>query len=682
MCGIAGSVALAPAVAPPDRSDIEAMVAALRHRGPDESGLYRDRRAALGHARLSIIDLATGQQPLAGEHDRVWVVFNGEIYNYLELREELAALGHVFRTRSDTEVIVHAWEEWADGAFARFNGQFAIALWDAVDETLVLARDPLGIRPIYLCEHDGRLWFASEVKAIFAGAPSIPRRLDPLGLAEVFTFWTSVAPQGVFEGVTELEPGHVRTIRAGRTTDRAFWEPRYPVDTGAAFGGSVEDAAQAVLEALEASVRLRMLRADVPVGCYLSGGLDSSLIAALGLRAKGDRFSTYSIRFEDAEFDETPFQRLMAEHLGSDHHEVTVSRRAIAAAFPAVVAHAERPLLRTAPAPMYLLSQLVRESGTKVVLTGEGADELFAGYDLFREGRIRRFWGRRPDSTLRPLLLRRLYPYLARSPVAQQAMAEEFFGRDREAWASVGFAHGPRWRSAAALQRLFTPDLRRTIAGADVTRRLLARLPDDVGRWPALAQDQLLEIRTLLSGYLLASQGDRMLMAHSVEGRFPFLDPGLVELANALPPSFKLRGLDEKHVLKRAAAGVVPEAILRRPKQPYRAPDALAFTGEDRPGWVDDLVAPGTVSAAGVFDPASVERLWRKCRAGAGRAPLSNADNMALVGVLSTGLLVEGLAGGEPRRAHRVEFQTSVDRLAATPSEGGRPYSSTLGRPA
>jgi len=673
MCGIAGSVALAGTTPPPDLADLEAMVMAIRHRGPDELGLYRDHRAGLGHARLSIIDLLTGQQPLAGEDDRVWVVFNGEIYNYLELRDQLVALGHQFRTRSDTEVIVHAWEEWAEQALTRFNGQFAIALWDSVEETLVLARDPLGIRPIYLREHGGRLWFASEVKAIFAGDRSGSRELDPAGIAETFSFWASVAPQAVFAGVTELEPGHVRTIRAGRTVDRAFWEPSYPHDDVAGFQGSVDEAAEAVGAALESSVRLRMLRADVPVGSYLSGGLDSSLVATLGLRAKGERFSTFSIRFEDAEYDEAPYQRLMSDRLGSDHHEVMVSRRAIADAFPAVVAHAERPLLRTAPAPLYLLSQLVRQSGIKVVMTGEGADEMFAGYDLFRSGKIRRFWGRRPDSTLRPLLLRRLYPYLARSPVAQQAMAREFFGRDLDHWSEPGFAHRSRWQSAAALQRLLTPELRDAISGTDVLQRLLARLPPEFERWSPLAQDQYLEIRTLLSAYLLSSQGDRMLMAHSVEGRFPFLDPQVVELANALPPAFKLRGLDEKHVLKRVASGLVPDAILQRPKQPYRAPDALSFVGDDRPDWVDEVVSPGNVAADGVFDPVAVDRLWRKCRANAGRAQFSNADNMALVGVLSTGLLVGQLVRREPSRDQTAEFQTLIDRLPDSP-RGGVPY--------
>jgi asparagine synthase (glutamine-hydrolysing) len=664
MCGIAGSIALHDAVSPPSLTDLSAMVGALRHRGPDEFGLYRDRRAGLAQARLSIIDLATGQQPMCNERGSLWIVYNGEIYNYVELRAELLDRGHRFRTVSDTEVVVHAYEEWADDAFARFNGQFALALWNSDEETLVLARDRLGVRPLYLCNYGGRLWFASEVKAIFAGDSSIPRRLDPVGLAETFTFWTPVAPQAVFEGITELEPGHVRTISRESTRDRAYWTAHYP-EGPVAPSGSLEAAAECLRSTLEDAVRLRMLRADVPVGAYLSGGLDSSLVAALGRRVKGDKFSTFSIRFDDAEYDETRFQRSVAALIASDHHEITVSRRDIADVFPDVVVHAERPLLRTAPAPLFLLSRLVHESGIKVVLTGEGADELFAGYDLFREGKVRRFWGRQPGSSLRPLLLERLYPYLARSPMAQRAIAREFFGRDRERWAEAGFAHQTRWQSAAALQRLFAADLRREARRVNVAERLLASLPPQFRAWSFLAQDEYLEVRTLLSGYLLSSQGDRMLMAHSVEGRFPFLDINVVEMANSLPPSFKLRGLDEKYVLKRAAAGLVPDEIIRRPKQPFRAPDALSFTGPSPANWVTEMVSERAVTEAGVFDPTAVDRLWRKCQASPAGEQLSNADNMALVGVLSTGLLYERLIRSVPTRFPPFEFKTVVDRCAS-----------------
>ncbi len=664
MCGIGGVVALRDDLAPPPLEDLQQMAGAMRHRGPDEFGLYRDARAGLVHARLSIIDLATGQQPLSNEDGTLWIVFNGEIFNYVELREELSGLGHRFRTRSDTEVIVHAYEAWGDGAFARFNGQFALALWDSAREALVLARDPLGVRPLYLCEHAGRLWFASEVKALFAGAPDIPRALDPVGLAETFTFWTVVPPQSVFQGVTELEPGHVRTVSRRGTVDHAFWAPSYPAGGGrGAFTGSIDEAAERVRESLEQAVRLRMLRSDVPVGCYVSGGLDSSLVAALGRRVKGEKFLTFSIRFEDAEYDETEYQREVARQIESDHHEIVVRREDIAASFPEVVAHAERPLLRTGPAPLFILSRLVRDAGIKVVLTGEGADEMFAGYDLFREGKVRRFWGRRPDSKLRPRLLLRLYPYLARSPVAQQAMAEAFFGRGIGGWRAPGFGHQIRWQGAAALQRLFHPDVRSAARHVDVAHRLLGSLPRDFSGWSFLAQDQYLEVRTLLSGYLLSSQGDRMLMAHSVEGRFPFLDADVVALANSLPAEHKLRVLDEKHVLKRASAGLVPPAIVLRKKQPYRAPDALSFVGPGEPEWVRDVTSPAAVAEAAVFQPAAVEHLWRKCRSQRDAGQFSNADNMALVGVLSTQLLHALLVRRAPRPAPPA-MRTVVDRLS------------------
>lgn len=673
MCGIGGSLALDDRTPSPGREDLVAMIGTLRHRGPDDVGIYRDAHVGLGHARLSIIDPATGAQPMSNEDGSVWIVFNGEIFNYIELRAELVALGHRFRTESDTEVVIHSFEAWADGAFERFNGQFAVAIWEVASETLTLARDRLGVRPIYLCEHDGRLWFASEVKAIFAGDRSIPRRLDPVGLAETFTFWTAVAPQSVFTGISELEPGHVRTISRGRTQDRAFWEARYPVDGPSRFGGSVEDAAVQVRIALEEAVRLRVVRADVPVGAYLSGGLDSSLIAALGRRAMGGRFETFSIRFEDAEFDETPFQRVMASFIGSDHHEIMVGERDIARIFPDVVAHAERPLLRTAPAPLYLLSLLTHDAGIKVVLTGEGADEMFAGYDLFREGKIRRFWGRQPGSTVRPRLLDRLYPYLARSPVAQRTMAQGFFGQDRTSWAEPGFAHQTRWRSAAVVQRLLSADVRREAQGVDVIDRLRDSLPPAFPRWTFLAQDQYLEIRTLLSGYLLSSQGDRMLMANSVEGRFPFLDVHVTELADSLPDSFKLRGLDEKHVLKRVADGLIPDAIIRRTKQPYRAPDARSFVGPSAPDWVAEVMDDGSVARAGIFDAGAVSRLWRKCRDAAAGSPFSNIDDMALVAVISTGLLHEQFVRATPSRPDPADFDI-VDRSPGhVASDGQRP---------
>ncbi|WP_202326527.1 asparagine synthase (glutamine-hydrolyzing) [Mesorhizobium sp. 113-3-9] len=665
MCGIAGIVALNAAAASPSREALMRMVGALAHRGPDEHGLYRDRRAGLAHARLSVVDLSNGQQPLADTGDTTWIVFNGEIFNYVELREKLIALGHRFRTRSDTEVALHAYRAWGEAAFERMNGQWAIAIWDSMTGRLVLSRDRFGICPLHFCEHAGRLYFASEVKAIFAADRTIPRAFDPAGIDQTFTLWTVVPPQGVFRGINELEPGHVRTYQDGTVRDRAFWQPSYPEISGSRqgeFTGSCDDAVDRVRDALEAATALRMVRADVPVGCYLSGGLDSSLVAALGRRFAGERFQTFSLRFADAEYDETRFQRLVAEATGSEHHEVVVSRSDIAAIFPEVIHHTERPILRTAPAPLFLLSRLVRERGIKVVLTGEGADEMFAGYDLFREAKVRRFWGRQPASTRRSRLLERLYPYLTRSPVQQQAMARQFFGRNIQAYDAPGFAHDTRWHTTSAIKRLFSTDMRAETERRDAVSELLARLPAEFPRWSPLAQDQYLEVQTLMSGYLLSSQGDRMLMAHSVEGRFPFLDDELVRLANSLPAAYKLRVLDEKHVLKRVAEPIVPSEIVTRKKQPFRAPNALCFVADDAPEYVREALSETALREANIFDPKAVTRLLGKCQARTGDGDLSNADNMALVGVLSTQLLHRQFVASCPSATREYALSVDVDR--------------------
>jgi len=657
MCGIAGIVNLVQGE-PPRRADLERMIASLRHRGPDECGLYRDENAGLAHSRLSIIDLSTGQQPLGNADASRWIVFNGEIYNYLELREELVASGHVFRTHSDTEVVLHAWEEWGEEALRRFNGQWALAIWEPLVRRLVLARDRFGIRPLYFAEAGGRVVFGSEVKALFAGDASLPRAFDSVGLEQSFTFWAVVAPRSVFRGVSELEPAHLRIYEGGRAIDRQYWH----CDHTPQFDGDLVEAAAAVRTALARASTLRMLRADVPVGCYLSGGLDSSLIAALasGVR-QGESFQTFSLRFRDAEYDETYYQHRMVERLGCEHHEVLVSRGDIADCFPEVVRLAERPLLRTAPAPLFLLSRLVREAGIKVVLTGEGADEMFAGYDLFREGAVRRFWARRPDSELRPRLLERLYPYLLRSPVAQSAIARAFFGRDLADWDRPGFAHGTRWRTTVGLRRLVSPEMRPT--GVDVEAQLLAGLPEEFAEWSPLARDQYLEVKTLLSSYLLSSQGDRMLMGNSVEGRFPYLDHNVVELANSLPDRLKLQGLNEKLVLKHVARGLMPDEIRSRSKQPYRAPDALAFIDGTRRDWVEEALAEPALARVGVFNPRAVSALWAKCKSRGGRGQFSNTDNMALVGVLSTQLLDREVLGASPPRVAS-SVGTVVDRLA------------------
>lgn len=629
VCGIAGILSFDDV---PDIDVGRRMLARLAHRGPDGSGLYRDGHVLLGHTRLAIVDLAGGAQPMSNEDGSVWVTFNGEIFNHVELRQELSALGHCFRTSSDTEVIVHAWEEWAQECFSRFNGQWSLAIWERDDRRLVLARDRLGVRPLYLTRDRGGVVFASEVKAIFA-VPGVRRALDRVGLAETMTFWSPVAPRTVFRGIEQVPPGHLAVITREAHDVHSYWSSQFP-PRGQEDPQDLERNAGEVRERLIEAVRLRFLRSDVPVGAYLSGGLDSAIIAAIISRYTDAPLQTFSLRFSDADLDEGSFQTRMAEHLGTEHHEVTVGDDDIAAAFPDVVWHAETPLLRAAPAPMMVLSRLAREHGDKVVVTGEGADEVFAGYDLFREARLREFMARDAESPVRASALTLLYPWMTRAPGRAPAFAREFFARHLSMDDS-GLSHRPRWDSTSSLLAITAPH---PDWPADVAEGLLARMPAGHLDWDPLGRAQWLEMTTLLPGYILASQGDRMLMANSVEGRFPFLDRDVVDLANRLPSRHKLLGLDEKHVLKKAFSDLVPEAILRRPKQPYRSPDAAVFFGSRSAAWVDEVLAPDEIAGAGIFQPPAVAAFLAKCRRKGGSG-MSNTDNMRAVALISTQLI-------------------------------------------
>lgn len=631
MCGICGVLSYGQ---PPDPALVTGMLSRLSHRGPDGSGYFRDQRVALGHTRLAIIDTAGGAQPMCNEDGDVWVTFNGEIFNYVELGQQLRALGHQFRTASDTEVIVHAWEQWGADCFSRFNGQWALGIWERRAQRLILSRDRMGVRPLFLARGRDRLLFASEVKALFAD-PTLRREFDPRGLNEILHYWSAVAPQTVFTGVQALEPGHVAIVEGDSMTKFAYWTPTFP-PRGEELGQDLAANAEDLRERIVTATRLRFLRSDVPVGAYLSGGIDSAVTAAAIANFTDAPLHTFSLRFSDAEFDEGNFQALMAARLGTSHQDIVVSPRDIADVFPQVVWHAESPILRAAPAPLFLLSKLVRDSGFKVVVTGEGADEVLAGYDLFREARVRMFWSRDPGSPTRGRAAELLYPWMVRSPSQAPAFARGFFGRNLDP-ADPAMSHRPRWDSTSALATLLDPAFRERLPG-DPSGELLATMPPQARDWDPLSRAQWLEMKTLLAGYILAAQGDRMLMGNSVEGRFPFLDPTVVDFANELPARHKLLGLDEKHILKRAFADLVPPAILRRDKQPYRAPDAASFFAGGVPEWLSEAVSPQSLEAAGVFNPRAVSSLFGKCER-TGGARLSNTDNMRVLAVVTTQLV-------------------------------------------
>lgn len=637
MCGIAGMF---------DRSgrarvaeaELRQMLALLRHRGPDEFGILLDREVGLGSARLSIIDLGGGSQPIANEDETLWIVFNGEIFNYIELRAELEAQGHRFRTSSDTEVIIHLYEQYGAGALERMNGQFAIAIWDTQKRRLFLARDRLGVRPLFYTQIEGStLIFASEIKSILSD-PRVPAEIDPQGIEQVFRFWAPLASNTVFRDIKELPPGHYLIADRQSLRVERFWQPRFPEAASLRNGSlSRQEAANAIEQfrsLLIEACRIR-LRADVPVGAYLSGGIDSSTIAAIVRGYTANRLVTFSIAFSDQQFDESKFQLEMAAHLGTEHHVVRATHEDIGRAFPDVIWHTETPVLRTAPVPMFLLSKLVREQGFKVVLTGEGADEFVGGYDIFKEAKIRGFWARQPRSQRRPLLLRRLYPDIVALGQNNPALLTAFFGEGLDQAASPWFSHAVRWRNARRTLRFFKDDV---VARGDEVflRQLDASLPPNFASWEPLARAQFLEITVFLSQYLLSSQGDRMALAHSVEGRFPFLDVRLVEFCNGLASRLKLRGLREKWLLKQAARSWLPDGIVRRPKRPYRAPIHRSFFNQGTPDYVRDLLGTDAVKAAGLFKPNAVEQLVGKIDRG---GQLGETDDMALAGILSTQLV-------------------------------------------
>ncbi len=579
------------------------------------------------------------------EDKTVWITFNGEIFNYVELREELLRKGHRFQSQSDTEVIIHLYEEKGEDCVHDLNGQWAFAIWDSRRERLFLSRDRLGVRPLFYAGTPEGFVFGSEIKSLLA-VPSVPRSIDLEALDEIFTFWVTLPPRTIFKGVSELPPGHSLVFERGKTRLEPYWTLDYNPSMEVQ---REEEAREMLLDLLLDATRIR-LRADVPVGAYLSGGLDSTVIAALVKKLGTTHLRTFSVAFEDKEFDESSFQNEASEFLKTDHERVLCSSGDIGRVFPDVVWHAEKPVLRTAPAPLFLLSKLVREQGYKVVLTGEGSDEVLGGYDIFKEAKIRRFWAKYPESKLRPILLRRLYPYMKNLQSQPDAYLRAFFHVRKDDLDSPFFSHLPRWDMTSKLKMFFSRESREQMKGCNAIARLGAELPSRFRQWDGFSQSQYLEAAYLLPGYILSSQGDRMAMAHSVEGRFPFLDYRVVEFASRLSPRLKMKVLNEKYLLKAAVGDLIPRSVRNRHKQPYRAPDSQSFLmgsgSEILHDYAEELLSPRAITEAGVFDPGTVGKLVAKARQG---QVISVRDNMAFVGILSTQLVADRFIKNFPK---------------------------------
>ena len=586
MCGICG---IASTTGHVDREALGRMTATLRHRGPDDEGSYVDEVCGLGFRRLSIVDLEGGNQPLASEDGRLQLILNGEIYNHEELRGELERRGHHLATRSDAEVVVHLYEEVGPRCVERLNGMFALALWDARERTLFLARDRLGKKPLYYAEIDGGLLFGSEPKALLAH-PRCPRELDHEALGRYLAVEYVPAPHSIFAGVRKLPPAHILVWRAGSTKVERYWSLRFDPDETR----SDEEWSLELRERLRESVRLRLM-ADVPLGAFLSGGIDSSSVVSLMSELAPGRVETFSIGFEDRSFDESTEARRVAEYFGTEHHEETFTPQALLDVLPDVVDWLDEPFADPSILPTHLLSRFTRQSVT-VALGGDGSDELLAGYPTFPADRLARLY-RVP----RALHQRIVLPLAERLPPSGEDFSLEFkLKRFLRGMSAPEEARHPAWLGS------FGPE----------AQRALLRNPvgDPFGglRGPAAGGDRLAGLIELYATtYLpddILTKVDRASMACSLEVRAPFLDYTLVEFLGRVPSRLKLRRLETKVLLKRAMAGRLPEGIAERRKKGFGIPLARWLRGPLRERLLDEL-SPTRLDRQGIFVPAEVERL-------------------------------------------------------------------------
>ena len=667
MCGIVGEIG--PLAC--SENQLLKMMGMLTHRGPDEAGVLQAPEVSLAHLRLSIIDLKQGQQPMATQDGRYWAVYNGEIFNHIELRSELEDLGYDFRTTSDTEVLLNAYKQWGTDCLYRLNGQWAFLIWDVIENQCFLARDRWGVRPLFYTylRDNQTLVFASEIKAILAD-DRVPREWDYEALRDIFVSWVPPSNRTPLLSISQLPPGAYMIYRNGSSQIRYWWKLDYSPEA-VDWKRSEESWCEEIRNTLQEACRLR-LRADVPVGAYLSGGMDSSIIASLTRKLHQNELKTFSIAFAGSSMDESEFQQLMAQHLGTDHHQLLTSTESITIDFPKAIWHAETPVYRTAPVPMMQLAGLVRQTPVKVILTGEGADELFGGYDQFKEDKIRRFWASQPNSAWRKRLLERLDTQGANAKQRSRAFWFAFFQKHLTQTEAPGYSHYPRWQNGMALLGLLEPAIQRNsdnVGNNSWIEAVERTVPTYFSHWPPLSRAQYWETTQLLSGYLLSSQGDRMSMAHSVEGRYPFLDVNLFELVQQIPPTLKLHVLNEKFILRQAFKRVIPSQILARKKKAYRAPEGSALLHPIRHDTLQESLSEAGVRQRGLLDPVAVSKLRTRMQQASGS---SMRDNIGLVLAYSTHLFNDLFVRGKmepnplPKVRVKVQFSSRADAVTGS----------------
>ena len=602
MCGIAGFVEASRPTSPfradESRALVHRMCDVIRHRGPDDEGVWVADGVALGMRRLSIIDLSTGHQPIHNEDQTVWIVFNGEIYNFRELRLELEGAGHRFYTSTDTEVIVHAYEQWGKAAIARLRGMFGLAIWDTRSRTLMVARDRIGIKPMYYATTNGRLYFGSELKSLLE-APDLTRDLDAAALDHYLSFLYTPRDGSIFKSVRKLPPGHLITWCDGRLTIERYWQ----MAATETFTGSEEEAVHQLRAVLSDAVRSHMI-SDVPLGAFLSGGVDSSLVVGLMSELSSARVKTFSIGFDEPAFDELEHARRVADHFGTEHHEFVVKPDGVGI-LDKLISHFDEPFADSSAIPTWYVSEMARRHVT-VVLSGDGGDELFGGYDRYLpHPRVAAF------DRYSPRALRRVAA-LAAERLPHGARGKNFLrhvGRDEQG----RYLDAIRFFGADEKSALLTPELQRAIDGPDAETRL-ARHFERLASLPWASQMMRFDAETYLPEDIL-TKVDRMSMAHSIESRVPLLDNEVIAFAATLPAGMKIKNGRRKHVLKEVAATLLPRAVLDRKKQGFGVPLGTWFRGHLRELFVDTLLSPTTMQR-GYFQPAFVNRIVSEHLAG------------------------------------------------------------------
>jgi asparagine synthase (glutamine-hydrolysing) len=596
MCGICGKLnfekgaSVKPAL-------IRAMIDTIRHRGPDDDGVHLASEVGLGFVRLSIIDLSSGHQPLSNENGTVWIVFNGEIYNYRELRSFLLSKGHVFKTHSDTEVIVHLYEELGPDCVQKLRGMFAFAIWDENRKTLFLARDRVGIKPLYYALNQNSIVFASEIKAILAD-PAISRDLAPEIIDRFLTFLYVPGEETLLKGIRKLAPGHYLLVKNGTTEVRQYWDLQFSKPSTTL---SLDDAERELSSLLAESVELHMI-ADVPVGVLLSGGVDSTAVLSFAKERTDKEISSYTVGFSDSGVaDERPYAKLAADTFGTQHHDMTITAADFAEFIPRYVWHMEEPVCEPPAVAMYYVSKLAKNY-VKVLLSGEGGDEAFAGYSNYRNifwlERLKRVMPALNGAVSRGLgnawsQSSRLAKY---APLMNAKFPDYYYSR----------TSSPYRYSGNAMRALYSADFERSIDheySAEPLQKLFSKVKDQA----ILDQMLYIDTKTWLPDDLLI-KADKMTMANSLELRVPLLDHKVLEFAAALPTNYKLKGFSLKYILKRALSKRVPSAILKRKKAGFPVPYDSWMRG-DLKGWLSGILLDRETSARGYFRKSTVERL-------------------------------------------------------------------------